>query len=353
MRKGRLFLLFVLLSALSCLTACGDNKAKVIIEDFGNTIENTTDSDFEMNNGNANENSETTIENTKYEMFLAEEIHYETRSKYTISYEYDDNGNRVSAKKNNYSFANNFCELGDIKSWSEIEYDEEGKEYKVISYDLDGNITYKAECEYDEFGNMKKLDQYYCYGEDFDYFYYYYEYDENNNLVSRYIYNQAGEKASVKQIECKNEYLENGNILKTTCYCYEEEGKRYIEYQEMKEYDVNDRLIKAIYYECPYPRTVVDKIEKYIVYEYDENGNETKSITYNSKGEVEGSTVYSYEYDDGKLIKKTSLNDQGDSGYIYEYEYDESDNLVKYSQHSIKGDDVETVVYRYSLFPVR
>jgi len=79
---------------------------------------------------------------------------------------------------------------------------------------------------------------------------------------------------------------------------------------------------------------------------YDENGNKTEVIEYNSKGDIK--TFFQYEYNDkGKVNKEYKIDPiSKKTSKTVEYIY-EDDNLIKELVYNKKMELVETVVYSY------
>ena len=114
------------------------------------------------------------------------------------------------------------------------------------------------------------------------------------------------------------EYDSNGNATKTTYYNADGSINFWYEY----EYDTNDILTKEATYDSE------GNVKYWEEYGYNSNGNNTKYVKYDSEGDI--SACHEYEYDSsGNEIKCTAYNSNGDVSYWNEYEYDLNNNMVK------------------------
>lgn len=160
------------------------------------------------------------------------------------SYEYDENGKIV---RNIYTLRDSKTDK--ISSYTEREFNADGKIVKItyrdenkimtsiVEYEYDGNGNRTKETVYDKAGSL----EYYCV----------YEYDTN----------------SVKTKETK--YNPNGSMETYTVYEYNGDGK----VAKDTTYDANGNL------------------EEYTVYEYNVDGYKQKSTTYDKNGNVIGTST--------------------------------------------------------------
>lgn len=229
--------------------------------------------------------------------------------------EYDGNGNTIRST--------NYDENGK-PSWSYgYEYDEDGKKIKETSYKEDGSISMIYRYEYDEKGNITKEARY----------------DETETLRAYDVY----------------EYDENGYVLKTTQYSAGGVKTGYTEYFENTTYA--NKYAGRRRFESYFS----DGSLSYI-YEYNKNGNTTKSENYSSNGKLW--SVEEYEYDDDRRVKKLSYDSERKlTGYtVYEYDenyilsetsYDGDGNKTKYTEYVEKtsyynrGDDTYQKIEKY------
>jgi len=187
----------------------------------------------------------------------------------------------------------------------------------------------------------------------------------------RIYYKTAKVKAPAGTFKLDFKYDDFGNLIVSDSLEYEKEGPSVAEnaYTYEFEYDEGGRITKRIdggynytnyiydsegnllkYEVCTYERTdkskepVLVKTE-YLVhqdeYEYDENGKLIKETYYDSEGNV--SSVSEYTYDsNGRIIKLISHNESDEITMNYAFEYDESGNLTKFM------DGFNVTVYTYS-----
>ena len=195
---------------------------------------------------------------------------------------------------------------GEMLWTSETEYDDNGNEIKLTSYNPDGSIDFYRITEKDKYtekhivynakGRKKSRTEY--------------KYDANGNVTGCIHYDVNGETTPI--YEC--EYDTNGVLLKSTCY---KNGK--LDYIE--EYSCNGEIIKRTDYDL-FDGTVE------CITEYDEYGNETKQTSFH---ELEEETyIFKSEYDDNhKLLKQAKFDLSGKMICQEEYEYDCDGNKVK------------------------
>ena len=261
-------------------------------------------------------------------------------------WEYDSAGNEIGYVT--------YDENGNIERRKECEYDANGNQTKEIYYDKDDKIQRKTEKEYDAAGNVINSERYgsdvnYCRNRDT------YTYDEYGKQIIHVAYRDG--KITEK---CKYEYDENGNIIKTVIY----KNTVAIDYWFEYEYDENGRLIKFVRYESDGTAGLWDEYEydendnviwhkynndkEYHVQErkYDECGREIY-IRYESNGVV--TDTWENEYDkDGYIIKEIKTEFDSDTGQktfeeVSEYTYDEKGNGTKYVCTSHAGKETNSL----------
>lgn len=203
--------------------------------------------------------------------------------------EFDGNGNTIRST--------NYDENGK-PSWSYgYEYDEDGKKIKETSYKEDGSISMIYRYEYDEKGNLTKEARY----------------DETETLRAYEVY----------------EYDENGYVLKMTQYSAGGVKTGYTEYFENTTYanKYAGRRRTESYFS--------DGSLSYI-YEYNKNGETTKSENYSSNGKLWSAEEYEYD-ESGNLIKSSSYDaDRKFTSYSV-YGYNESGKRIKVSKYDGSG----------------
>ena len=245
--------------------------------------------------------------------------------------EFDGNGNTIRST--------NYDENGK-PSWSYgYEYDEDGKKIKETSYKEDGSISMIYRYEYDEKGNLTKEARY----DETETLraYEVYEYDENGYVLKMTQYNAGGVKTGY------TEYFEN------TTYANKYAGRRRTEsyfsdgsLSYIYEYNRNGETTKSENYSSN------GKLWSAEEYEYDESGNLIKSSSYDADRKFTSYSVYGYnesgkrikisKYDgSGTLTEYTEIKRNGD--YILsETVYDADGNKTKYTEYLENTPDYNT-----------
>lgn len=149
------------------------------------------------------------------------------------------------------------------------------------------------------------------------------EHDENGNVISEITFLPDG------TVEGKYEYIydDKGNLIEEINYFSENEIAERKTYVRDDKGTVSEAFIH-------YQDDTKDRIN----YEYDEKGNLIKKTTINEDGEVESEETF--EYQNGKLIVK-ELKEFGNVTGREEYEYDESGKIV---QQTITGDEEDGTI---------
>lgn len=135
-----------------------------------------------------------------------------------------------------------------------------------------------------------------------------YQYDSNNRLIH---------KETTSKIKWDYEYDEKGRLIHEKKYY-----KRDIPYEEFKEYDDEDRLIRHKYTTAPFggEGSCDDR------FEYDKKGNMIHQTSW------EGSYHLNNYFDNNNNLIKTVETGYGHD-YITNYKYDENNNLI-YMDHN-------------------
>lgn len=282
---------------------------------------------------------------------------------------FDENGTLVYAAEfdgNGHEIRTTYYDENGKPSWIHgYEYDEDGKKIKDTSYNEDGSISMIYRYEYDEKGNLTKAARY----DETETLRAYdvYEYDENGYILkdtrynangvktgyteyfenTTYINKYAGQRRSESYDSDGNlssvyEYNRNGETTKSENY---RNGKLWS--AEENEYDEDDRMVKKLSYDSE------RKLTGYTVYEYDENyilsetsydsdGNKTKYTEY-----VEKTSYYNRGYDTYR--KKIEKYENGVLTSRDEYEFDENGKrtkLISYDGNGNKTGYTEYVVIK-------
>lgn len=186
-----------------------------------------------------------------------------------------------------------YNEYDELDSWTDWQYDEDGKTARGIDYDRDGKVTGWTERRYDENGNL--IEEAVYNGDGKPKLYTETRYDKNGNEI-----------ASTKKL------YENGNILKETYrtdnyssnkdFWYDEDG--VVQGWFESQYD-SDHAVKYITYDKD------GTVKKWTEYKYDENGEQIgwRDYQYNENGERIGWRDYD---GNGDLVQEYLENGNGD-----------------------------------------
>lgn len=235
--------------------------------------------------------------------------------------EFDGNGNTI--RSTNYD--------GNGKhSWSYgYEYDEDGKKIKETSYKEDGSISMIYRYEYDEKGNLTKEARY----DETETLraYEVYEYDENGYVLKNTRYSASGVKTGY------TEYFEN------TTY-----ANKYAEERRSESYDSDGNLSSVYEYNKNGETTKSENYRNGKLWsaeenEYDESGNLIKSSSYDADRKFTSYSVYGYN-ESGKRIK---ISKYDGSGTLTEYTEIKRDGEYILSETVYDGDGSKTQYTEY------
>ena len=225
----------------------------------------------------------------------------------------------------------------------DVEYDENGKEVRELSYDADGNLD--GETTVNRVGDN---------GEVLDYEYV--SYDRDGNVTGRTVRTFSEDCSSVEVLyydqegaldrRYVSEYDEHGNVISD--YGYDSDGNEIQHTEYHREYDDEGRQVLQAD-ESNYVES--EKYTGYIYYivsEYEDG----KSYSTNYEADYiahisSGNTVFEY------------LGTVSPTYWSYtEYEYDEFGNKIKETSYSKYAEDAEwelsaTTVYEYIPFEVK
>ncbi len=291
---------------------------------------------------NTDEDDNITIFEESPKKLLREEIWHSSEDGHVLRsyrYEYDEAGHL--SKYTDYS------DSGDISSWREYEYDDNGHRiYSAEGCKVDGSIDTWYEYEYNENGKKihetrgggsvaAKFSNYLCE----------YDYDIFGNLVSSTSY------SSVTALTITSEYDGNENEIKRTTLDRNSGKITLCEY----EYDSNGNHIRTtqttdeltiVIQEAAYDNNGNQLEEKTYNYDgsfctwhefgYDSIGNETTHICYNSDGSIQFRREREYD-NNGNVVKEISYNNNGGIDFENEYQYNDDGYLVLFSQNSGSG----------------
>jgi len=198
-------------------------------------------------------------------------------------------------------------------SWIEYEYDANGKYVKVTNYNAKGVITSRTEYEN---GHASKSTNYNADGSIGEWTEFKYKTD-GSHVEDRY-------DATGKIID-EREYNTNGNMNKWTQYNSDGTIAEWTEYA----YDANGHLSK---YTAYYPDGTVDYWTE--VNEWGTNGKVIKETMYNANGEISQIQINDYGAN-GLLSKVTNYDANGRITSIYEY--DANGNISKSTFYNSDG----------------
>lgn len=183
-----------------------------------------------------------------------------------------------------------------------------------FSQDYDDNLHYYIKCE-----------NAYEYDSGSKYLIYKIEYDEHGNELKRTEYDGYGKV--LESYSNSFEYDNHGNLIKTTFPAphgvYDNDSER--EYR----YDETGRIIESIFY---FP----DKTNyyRYEINGYDEKGNITITTSHDKRGSIYGHDEYDYD-NEGRILAKREFNGYGKKSRWMVYEYDDYGNESFYSEDTI------------------
>ena len=238
---------------------------------------------------------------------------------------------------------------GQIKEWDE--YISDLTEYAWAARDKSNpqfwieNASIKAEEKYEYSGELYRLEinkfdvsgnQTACfeYGTDGEIAHgYEKEYDENGNRLISYTYEYEEGELSVSKEE--HFYDEKGNW--TGWLAYDSDGRLHSSIEI--EYDTSGNLISDTYYEGDGELVIRDE------YTYDGNGDELSHRLYGSDG-LCGRWEYKYD-DDGNKIVAYGYEGDGSLDYKVEYEYDKNGNYIGECTYDEQGISDYRTKYEY------
>ncbi|MDE7223374.1 MAG: hypothetical protein K2O34_06300, partial [Acetatifactor sp.] len=201
-----------------------------------------------------------------------------------------------------------------------------GKDYRYYEaeYDSYGNITLK--CNYDKYGSLQGVDRYE------------YQYDENGNMLARkdFYINGDGEEF----ITWEAVYDESGELISLHDY-----GHGVLERQIESEYDENGKLRRrwAGFYNNVRETAVYNIDGDWLEEEYDDQGNMIKYSVYcyNEDGELELDWREEYQYDSaGNEISCRRFDKNGELDWSRKAEYDAAGNQIFCHEFYEYGDGV-------------
>ncbi|MCR4671311.1 MAG: RHS repeat protein, partial [Saccharofermentans sp.] len=162
---------------------------------------------------------------------------------------------------------------GNVRWTIEKEYDDHGNEIRNTSYDEKGKVDSVAEFKYDDKGNMVKEAYFDKDGKVTAYAEYVYEFDDKGHVLKK---NCADEKAVVTEYT-EYKYDEAGNEIQMMNF----DGEGKFSWGTKSKYDSDRRLIEVT------KHADNNSILSRTTYEYDAQGNPTKTTVYTPTGDIE------------------------------------------------------------------
>ena len=302
-------------------------------------------------------------------------IGYDKYGNISYEMEYDEQGNVISSKEYEYgslasetAYTYNSDNLvlktefvsyiyPEETSTTENVYDGNGNMTQSVSRDVDGNITYSFEAEYDAAGNeireVTKTPDYET-GEITQESVCEYTYDEHNQMLQSYYYvNSYTEGITYEYVtNCEREYDAQGNMIscKTT---YPDDVGYYVE--ETYQYDASGNITYQTYYEVNFDDygTITNSSYTETTRQYYADGTESyiESYTEYTGYYSSGTTRSITEYDEkGRAVSGKTISDDTNIS-TYTYTYDEHDNQIQYAVNdSNRGYQEYNSTYEYDAF---
>lgn len=185
------------------------------------------------------------------------------------------------------------------------------------------------------------------------------QYDENSKIIgivwyNEYYYNSKGQLSEIKNYNTNLNSSTGFINLRNYIYTYSTDGKKekeYIEYPLSTSFEYslffyeNQQLIKTEKYDN------LDKLEKYIVYEYDDSGMLTKENLY-FPSDNEPYTITVHKYVNGLNIK-TDIFLYEDMKHAREIirSFDKNDNLIILESNELESiSSMMSHVLKYEYF---
>ena len=302
-------------------------------------------------------------------------IAYDKYGNIAYEMEYDEQGNTISYKgyqygslvnETTYTYnSDNLVLKAEFVNYSypeetsttESVYDGNGNMTQSVSRDVDGNITYSFEAEYDAAGNeireVTKTPDYDT-GEITQESVCEYTYDEHNQILQSYYYvNSYTEGITYEYVtNYEREYDAQGNVIscKTT---YPDDAGYYEE--ETYQYDASGNITYQTYYEVNFDDygTITNSDYTETTRQYYADGTESYNESYTEYAGYgdSGSSRFINEFDEkGRMVSgKSIINDTDISTYTYTY--DEHDNQIQYAVNdSNRGYQEYNSTYEYDAF---
>lgn len=276
-------------------------------------------------------------------------------------YKYDENGVTTEYTEYGYNFSS-----GEFLYCRKMEYDVLGQVIKETEYDVNGEIEsvtlYKwdsvgnplSEMRYDASGNL-------LFGEE-------YEYHSNGEVKKRTDYGISGRLSAVLQYDDagimtqREQWYYNGDGILQSKAVWLFDGEKEVSYMK---YDAFGNILSGVEYEY-YENGELKKTISYGangkisgVSQYDETGacTESKSYDYNEDGTIEDIQVF--QYADGRMLSNMIYDAKGSiiSGWSWEYhtngkkaqekEYS-SFGITEIYQYDTEGNTIAYVKYSYA-----
>jgi uncharacterized protein (DUF2249 family) len=258
-------------------------------------------------------------------------------------------------------------EKGEVSDYEKYQYDKEGRlikksetklfmgdkvnVVKTYSYNKDGKKTgyiIRTANKGSEIG--KGIYEYYANGN----LKYKYTEDILNGRTKKFYYNKEGEKTKV--IDDSDGIFE----IHTISYFereYDEQGRKIKETEIKKIKETGEKIIDVSHFNkfgkiTKAVKRNEDGIVRWFEWEYDKNGNRTKFISKDSKGNIEKIQIYYFDKS-GNRIKRVHKEPLNNGQYWitlwFEYEYNENNKIIKFLSKGSNGEIGTIEYYKYKI----
>lgn len=306
---------------------------------------------------------------------IKQSISYDRYGNVSYEMEYDEQGNVISSREYEYGSpasetvytynSDNLILKTEFVSYvypeetstTENVYDGNGNITQSVSRNVDGNIIYSFEAEYDAAGNeireVTKAPDYDT-GEITQESVCEYTYDEHNLMLQSYYYaNSYTEGITDEYVtNYEREYDAQGNMI--SCKTTDPDNEGYF-VEETYQYDASGNITCQTYYEVNIDDygTITGSSYTETTRQYYADGTESyiESYTEYTGYYSSGNTRFITEYDEkGRAVSGKTISDDTNIS-TYTYTYDEHDNQIQYAVNDYnRGYQEYNSTYEYDVF---
>lgn len=162
-----------------------------------------------------------------------------------------------------------------------------------------------------------------------------YKYDANGNLISREVYNTAGDMLE------KELYRYDANNRRSGYTKYNEKGKAGS--GEAYSYNSSGLITESMGVEPD------GRGSGKLVYKYDESNNLIEKVWYNAAGEVSGKFIYTYD-NNNRLTEETRFRGTDEKEFSMKYSYNELGDISEIIRYDINDHKEKLVRYVYEYY---